>query len=60
LTLPNFARYRFSTEDNAWIREAKPAAGLPSFLVVLIAGTAYFEREIFVLGAGIGRHLNLI
>ena len=32
LTLLNFARYRFPTGDNAWIREPKPAAGLPSSL----------------------------
>lgn len=60
LTLANFARYRFPTEDNAWIREPKPAAGLAIFFVVLIAGTAYFERKIFVLSGDIGRHLNLI
>jgi len=59
LTLANLARYRSPTEDTAWTREAKPVATCHPF-VVLIAGTAYFEHKVFVLGGDIGKHLNLI
>ena len=38
----------------------KARRGLAIFFVVLIAGTAYFEHKILVLGGDIGRHLNLI
>jgi membrane protease YdiL (CAAX protease family) len=38
----------------------KARRGLAIFFVVLIAGTAYFEHKIFVLGGDIGQHINLI
>ncbi len=38
----------------------KARRGLVIFFVVLIAGSAYFERRVLLLGGSIGQHLGLI
>jgi len=40
--------------------KAKARSGLCIFFVVLIAGSAYFERRVLVLGGSIQNHLGLI